>query len=55
MKSLGAWDAVNLDGGSSTAMLAFDENKNSLFRISGTRLSVTAAMVKKTSGIVKQN
>jgi hypothetical protein len=48
MKSLGAWDAVNLDGGSSTAMLAFDENKNSLFRISGTRLSVAAAMVKKT-------
>ncbi len=49
MKSLGAWDAVNLDGGSSTAMMAFDENHNSLFRISGTRLSVTAAMVKRAS------
>ncbi len=47
MKSLGACDAVNLDGGSSTAMLAFDENRKSLFRISGTRLSVAAAMVKK--------
>lgn len=47
MKSIGAYDAVNLDGGSSTAMLAFDENRNSLFGISGTRLSVAAAIVKK--------
>ena len=46
MKSLVAWDAVNLDGGSSTAMLAFDEHRKSLFRISGTRLPVTAPMGK---------
>ncbi len=48
MKKIGAWNAMNLDGGSSTAMVAFNKNKERIYRIQGTKLSVAAAFYKKS-------
>lgn len=47
MRKIGCSDAINLDGGSSTAMYAYNSKKERIYRSEGTMLSVVLAMIRK--------